>query len=121
MKGSERISVLAKRAHCGVKRNCLARTRKRCLGMVPKLLTDARETSYGICSSLLTAECSTFELPELIHFVIVAMRFQAAAWRFLELEFNRATNFRRAERKECIWFIRNGWGVINVWNSRENY
>jgi hypothetical protein len=25
MKGSERISVLAKRAHCGVKRNCLAR------------------------------------------------------------------------------------------------
>jgi len=68
MKGSERISVLAKRAHWGVKRNCLARgdiggTRKRCLGMFPRLLTDARETSYGICSSLLTAECSTVELP----------------------------------------------------------
>ena len=26
-------------------------------------LTDARETSYWICSSLLTAECSTIELP----------------------------------------------------------
>jgi len=31
--------------------------------MVPKLLTDARETSYEIFSSLLTAECSTIELP----------------------------------------------------------
>ena len=37
--------------------------RKRCLGMVRKLLTDARETSYWILSSLLTAECSTVELP----------------------------------------------------------
>ena len=34
-----------------------------CLGMIPKLLTDARETSYRIFSSLLTAECSTVELP----------------------------------------------------------
>jgi hypothetical protein len=33
------------------------------LGMAPKLLTDARETSYVILSSLLTAECSTVELP----------------------------------------------------------
>jgi hypothetical protein len=32
-------------------------------GMVRKLLTDARETSYWILSSLLTAECSTIELP----------------------------------------------------------
>jgi hypothetical protein len=31
--------------------------------MIRKLLTDARETSYGICSSLLTAERSTIELP----------------------------------------------------------
>jgi len=31
--------------------------------MVPKLLTDARETSYCIRSPLLTAECSTVELP----------------------------------------------------------
>src|SRR5215472_13374629 len=31
--------------------------KKRCLGMVPKLLTDARETSYEIFSPLLTAEC----------------------------------------------------------------
>ena len=31
--------------------------------MVPRLLTDARETSYWIRSSLLTAECSTVELP----------------------------------------------------------
>jgi hypothetical protein len=31
--------------------------------MIPKLLTDARETSYWIRSSLLTAECSTVELP----------------------------------------------------------
>jgi hypothetical protein len=38
-------------------------TRKGCLGMVPRLLTDAGETSYGIFSSLLTAECSTVELP----------------------------------------------------------
>jgi len=38
-------------------------TRNRCLGMVRKLLTDARETSYWILSSLLTAECSTIELP----------------------------------------------------------
>src|SRR6266403_6225686 len=38
-------------------------TRKRCLGMVRKLLTDARETSYWILSSRLTAECSTVELP----------------------------------------------------------
>ena len=38
-------------------------TRKRCLGMAPKLLTDARETSYEIFSPLLTAECSTVELP----------------------------------------------------------
>ena len=38
-------------------------TRKERLGMVPKLLTDARETSYVILSSLLTAECSTIELP----------------------------------------------------------
>jgi hypothetical protein len=38
-------------------------TRKRCLGMVPRLLTDARETSYWIRSSLLTAERSTVELP----------------------------------------------------------
>src|SRR6266699_5768394 len=37
--------------------------KKSCLGMVPKLLTDARETSYWILSSLLTAECSTVELP----------------------------------------------------------
>src|SRR5215472_1832737 len=37
--------------------------KKRCLGMVPKLLTDARETSYEIFSPLLTAECSTVELP----------------------------------------------------------
>jgi hypothetical protein len=29
--------------------------------MLPKLLTDARETSYVILSSLLTAECSTIE------------------------------------------------------------
>ena len=29
--------------------------RKRCLGMVRKLLTDARETSYWILSSRLTA------------------------------------------------------------------
>lgn len=35
-------------------------TRERCLGMVPRLLTDARETSYGIFSSLLTAGCSGF-------------------------------------------------------------
>jgi hypothetical protein len=33
------------------------------LGMVRKLLTDARETSYVIFSSLLTAECCTVELP----------------------------------------------------------
>ena len=32
--------------------------RKRCLGMIPKLLTEARETSYWIFGSLLTAECS---------------------------------------------------------------
>ena len=38
-------------------------TRNGYLGMVPKLLTDARETSYVILSSLLTAECSTVELP----------------------------------------------------------
>jgi len=38
-------------------------TRNRCLGMARKLLTDARETSYVILSSLLTAECSTIELP----------------------------------------------------------
>ena len=38
-------------------------TRKRCLGMVRKLLTDARETSYVIFSSLLTAECCTVQLP----------------------------------------------------------
>ncbi len=38
-------------------------TRNGSLGMVPKLLTDARETSYVILSSLLTAECSTVELP----------------------------------------------------------
>ncbi len=38
-------------------------TRNRCLGMVRKLLTDARETSYWILSSRLTAECSTVELP----------------------------------------------------------
>ena len=31
--------------------------------MVRKLLTDARETSYWISSSLLTAERSTVELP----------------------------------------------------------
>jgi hypothetical protein len=31
--------------------------------MVRKLLTDARETSYWILSSRLTAECSTIELP----------------------------------------------------------
>ena len=31
--------------------------------MIPKLLTDARETSYEIFSPLLTAECSTVELP----------------------------------------------------------
>jgi len=31
--------------------------------MIRKLLTDARETSYWIRSSLLTAECSTVELP----------------------------------------------------------
>ena len=31
--------------------------------MFPELLTDARETSYVICSSRLTAECSTIELP----------------------------------------------------------
>jgi hypothetical protein len=31
--------------------------------MVRGLLTDARKTSYAICSSLLTAECSTVELP----------------------------------------------------------
>jgi hypothetical protein len=31
--------------------------------MVRKLLTGARETSYWILSSLLTAECSTIELP----------------------------------------------------------
>jgi hypothetical protein len=31
--------------------------------MVRELLTDARETSYWILSSLLTAECSTVELP----------------------------------------------------------
>jgi hypothetical protein len=31
--------------------------------MVRKLLTDVRETSYWILSSLLTAECSTIELP----------------------------------------------------------
>jgi len=31
--------------------------------MVPKLLTDAKETSYEIFSPLLTAECSTVELP----------------------------------------------------------
>jgi hypothetical protein len=41
-------------------------TRKECLGMVPELLTDARETSYVICSTLLTAECSTIELPGII-------------------------------------------------------
>ena len=37
--------------------------KKRYLGMVPRLLTDARETSYWIFRSLLTAECSTVELP----------------------------------------------------------
>ncbi len=37
--------------------------KKERLGMILKLLTDARETSYWICSSLLTAECSTIELP----------------------------------------------------------
>jgi len=31
--------------------------------MIPELLNDARETSYWIRSSLLTAECSTVELP----------------------------------------------------------
>ena len=31
-------------------------TRKRCLGMIPELLTDARETSYWIYGSLLTAD-----------------------------------------------------------------
>ena len=31
--------------------------------MVRGLLTDARKTSYAICNSLLTAECSTVELP----------------------------------------------------------
>jgi len=31
-------------------------TRKRCLGMVPELLTDARETSYWIYGSLFTAD-----------------------------------------------------------------
>jgi hypothetical protein len=31
--------------------------------MFPGLLTDTRETSYVILSSLLTAECSTVELP----------------------------------------------------------
>ena len=38
-------------------------TRKARLGMVRRLLTDARETSYVICSSLFTAEYSTVELP----------------------------------------------------------
>src|SRR5437763_14409381 len=37
--------------------------KKSCLGMVPKLLTNAREKSYWTLSSLLTAECSTVELP----------------------------------------------------------
>jgi hypothetical protein len=35
---------------------------KRSLGMLPRLLTDARETSYEIFSPLLTAECSTVKL-----------------------------------------------------------
>jgi hypothetical protein len=34
--------------------------------MARKLLTDARETSYVIVSPLLTAECSTVELPGII-------------------------------------------------------
>jgi len=38
-------------------------TRNGYLGMVPELLTDAREASYVIFGSLLTAECSTVELP----------------------------------------------------------
>jgi hypothetical protein len=38
-------------------------TRITYLGMIRKLLTDARETSYVMRSSLLTAECSTLELP----------------------------------------------------------
>src|SRR5215469_4926865 len=38
-------------------------TRKRYLRMARKPLTEARETSYWILSSLLTAECSTIELP----------------------------------------------------------
>jgi hypothetical protein len=41
-------------------------TRKRGLGMARKLLIDARETSYWIQSPLLTAECSTIELPGII-------------------------------------------------------
>ncbi len=38
-------------------------TRKRQNGDAGKLLTDARETSYVIQSSLLTDECSTVEQP----------------------------------------------------------
>jgi hypothetical protein len=38
-------------------------TRKGVNGDDRELLTDARETSYVILSSLLTAECSTIELP----------------------------------------------------------
>jgi hypothetical protein len=38
-------------------------TRNGYLGMVPKLLTDARKTSYWFFSFLLTAECPTVELP----------------------------------------------------------
>ena len=34
-----------------------------CLGVVPRLLTDAGETSYVIFSPLLIAACSTVELP----------------------------------------------------------
>jgi hypothetical protein len=47
---------------------------KEVLGDGRKLLTDARETSYWICRSLLTAACSTVELAEprnTIFFIVI--------------------------------------------------
>jgi hypothetical protein len=45
--------------------------------MARKLLTDARETSYWILIPLLTAECSTVELPgNIFHFLTVTRHIQ---------------------------------------------